>query len=46
MASAPSADVGKIVQMATDDLLIECYISFVDKAVSGFEGIDFRFYCG
>ena len=46
MESAPGTDVGKIVQMATNDLLIECYISFVEKAVSGFEGIDSRFYCG
>ena len=46
MESAPGTDVGKIVEMATNDLLIECYISFVGKAVSGFEGIDSRFYCG
>ena len=46
MESAPGTDVGKIVEMVTNDLLIECYISFVGKAVSGFEGIDSRFYCG
>ena len=44
--SIPDEDGVKIVEMATNDLLIECYISFVGKAVSGFEGIDSRFYCG
>ena len=41
MKSAPGEDVGKMIQMTTDEL--KYYTNIVDKAVSGFERIDSSF---